>query len=138
MVAITEEQRLAIREFKSRINSYNFVIDHEEPVLPIGSIESYTAQLHLADEYLTNHPSLNHDEFNTIGLPLYVKKVMTRKIELEQLLVEPRESASTCNDLLLAAYRALDHGTPKDRLAILQQLENHFAMLGQPIDIKGK
>lgn len=86
MATITEELRLALREFKTAINGFNFVVNFEEPPFPIGSLESYQAQLALAEEYLEKHPELNDKEFNHLGAPLYVKESCTRKIETELLL----------------------------------------------------
>ncbi len=86
MATITENLRLAIREFKSRINGFNFVIDFEEPPFPIGSTESYQAQLELANEYLKKYPELRDEEFDTLGLPIDVQRTMTQNLELHRAL----------------------------------------------------
>lgn len=129
---ITEELRVAIREFKGHINSFNFVINHKEPELPIGSVESYQAQLELANEYLKKHPELNSEEFNIIGMPLYVKNVVSRNIEREQLLQKHMPPRKTENDLLWEAYMILDHGDHDERLAMLDELEKYFDEVGKP------
>ncbi|EKQ3696150.1 hypothetical protein QRC94_003857, partial [Vibrio vulnificus] len=72
MTTVTSELRQVLQEFKSRINSYNYVINYVEPPFPIGSVESYKAQLELANEYLAKHPELNSDDFYNAGMPLYV------------------------------------------------------------------
>lgn len=131
MATITEELRVAIRYFKSRINSFNFVINHEEPPFPIGSIESHKAQFDLANEYLKKHPEFNSEDFNTIGLPLFVKNTMSRKIEYHQLLSNSKEHTSV-NELLWEAYMILDHGDHDERLAMLNKLEKHFDKVGKP------
>ncbi|EGQ8547989.1 hypothetical protein ACOJUY_004329 [Vibrio alginolyticus] len=131
MATITEELRLAIREFKSRINSLNFVINHEEPPYPIGSIASYKAQLEIANEYLRKYPKLNSETFNTIGLPLFVKNSVTRNIEIKQA-VSQQQAYERVNELLWDAYLTLDHGTHDERLTMLAKLEKHFDSVGKP------
>lgn len=131
MATITEELRVAIREFKSRINSFNFVINHEEPPFPIHSIDSYKAQLDLANEYLEKHPEFNSEDFNTIGLPLFVKETIARKIKYHQLPERHQEHTSV-NELLWEAYMTLEHGDHDERLGILDKLKNHFERVGKP------
>lgn len=131
MTTITDELRLAIREFKSRINSFNFVIDHEEPPFPINSLESHEAQLKLANEYLKEFPQLNCEKFNIIGYPLYVQNYMTHKIELHQL-VEKSQLHSSVEGLLWEAYLTLDHGDHDERLSTLNKLESYFKRTGKP------
>lgn len=124
MATLTEELRLAIVEFKARINSFNFVIDYEEPPFAIGSVESYKAQLDLANEYLEKHPEFNSTEFDSIGLPLYVKNRMNVLMEREQLKEQPNPK-----ELLWDAYMLLDHD---ERLKMLDKLEKYFDMFGKP------
>ncbi|HEJ2458021.1 TPA: hypothetical protein ACMDRZ_003035 [Vibrio cholerae] len=131
MAVMTEELRLAIKDFKSRINSFNFVINYEEPQFPIGSIESYKAQLDLANEYLEKHPEFNNEAFNTIGFPLFVKKRMEHLIEVEQLKINHQEQPSV-SELLWDAYMILDHGDHDERLEMLGILEKHFCTFGKP------
>ncbi|ARR10579.1 hypothetical protein Vc3S01_p40093 (plasmid) [Vibrio campbellii] len=127
MATLTEELRLAIVEFKARINSFNFVIDYEEPPFAIGSVESYKAQLDLANEYLEKHPEFNSTEFDSIGLPLYVKNRMNVLMEREQLKEQPNPK-----ELLWDAYMLLDHGDHDERLKMLDKLEKYFDMFGKP------
>jgi len=132
MTIITTELRVALREFKESINSLNFVINYVEPPHPIGSIESYQAQLKLANEYLEKYPSLNSEEFNTVGMPLFVKNTVSRYIERDQLLQDSEKHISS-NELLWEAYMVLDHGNHDERLVMLDKLEKHFNKFGKPI-----
>ncbi|HDI3136633.1 TPA: hypothetical protein PMB18_001611 [Vibrio cholerae] len=132
MATMTEELRVAVRNFKSSINSFNFFINHEEPPFPIGSIKSYKAQLDLANEYLEKYPDLNSEEFNTIGLPLYVKAYTTRNIERERILEGSFANRASLSELLWDAYMTLDHGTHDERLEMLAKLEKHFEKVGKP------
>ncbi len=93
-IVVTEELRLAIREFKEKINALNFVINYQEPPYPIGSIENLKAQLNLANEYLEKHPQFHDEEFNTIGHPLFVKDSMESRIKQKELLAD-RESTKS-------------------------------------------
>lgn len=95
---ITKELNLALRKFKAKINALNFVVNYEEPLFPIGSIESFKAQLKLANEYLEKFPELNHEEFNNVGQPLYVKNSMTSRIK-QQEAIEQLEAQSQTNNL---------------------------------------
>lgn len=124
--------RVAVRKFKSSINGFNFVINHEEPPFPIGSIESYKAQLALANEYLEKYPALNSEEFNTVGFPLYVKAYTTRSIERERILEGSSTNRASLSELLWDAYMVLDHGTHDERLEMLDKLESHFDTFGKP------
>lgn len=45
MTVMTNELRVALRNFKEKINALNFTIDFKEPPFPVGSIECYEAQL---------------------------------------------------------------------------------------------
>ncbi len=133
MAIMTEELRVAVRKFKSSINSFNFVINHEEPPFPIGSIESYNAQLALANDYLERHPALNSEEFNTVGFPLYVKEQATRSIKQKRILeVSSTEKTASVSELLWDAYVTLDHGTHDERLEMLDKLEKYFDTFGKP------
>ncbi|MEI8659377.1 hypothetical protein [Vibrio sp. Hal054] len=137
MTTITLELRQATQEFKSRINGYNHVINYVEPPFPIGSIESYKAQLDLANEYLAKHPELNNDDFNQVGMPLYVKKDMTQRLVREHLLSNPealrnKKRKPNLSELLWDAYMVLDHGDHDERLEMLDKLEKHFDKFGRP------
>lgn len=134
MAIMTEELRVAVRNFKSSINSFNFVINHEEPPFPIGSMESYKAQLALANEYLERYPALNSEEFNTIGFPLYIKAQVTRKIEQKSMLEASSTNTASVSvsELLWDAYMIMDHGSHDERLAMLDKLEKHFDTFGKP------
>ncbi len=131
MSIISEELRVALIEFKSSINSFNFVINYEEPPYPIGSIESYQAQLELANEYLKKYPELNSEEFNSIGLPLAVKTRMLNLVEIEKSKSNHQEQPSM-KELLWDTYMILDHGDSVERLEMLDKLENYFSTFGKP------
>lgn len=137
MIEMTNRVRLALREFKERINEFNFTINHQEPPFPVGSIESYKAQLSLANEYLEKYPELNNENFNSIGTPLWVRQSAGSHIKQAMLLQgskqnpksEPLESAAC---LLWDAYMVLDHGDHDERLAMLERLKGYFDRVGQP------
>lgn len=133
MATITEDLRIAIIEFKELINSYNFVINHEQPPLPIGSIESYKAQLSLANEYLKKHPEFNSEDFNHLGLPLYVKDVATSNIERMSMKKECAKGVDRVSELLWDAYMVLDKGDHDERLVMLDKLKSHFEKVGKPL-----
>lgn len=95
MTVMTNELRVALRNFKEKINALNFTIDFKEPPFPVGSIECYEAKLDLANEYLKKYPELNGEEFNVLGLPLYVKSDAIRHIRQQKFLAKQEDKGSS-------------------------------------------
>ncbi|MEZ8295941.1 hypothetical protein AB6D11_19150 [Vibrio splendidus] len=131
MPAMTDELRMALTEFKSCMNSYIFVIDYKNPPFPMGSIESYEAQLNLANEYLAKYPDLNTEEFNYIGTPIYVRDTVVRRIEQENIISDSSIKQGCTQALLWDAYMAILNNDIDERLTVLEKLKRHFDKAGQ-------